>query len=150
MKEFSAYLGLDVHRDTIEVAVAHRGREEPVYRGKIKNQRRSVQLHIHSLSAHGVAVSICYEAGPSGYGLSREIIDTGHHCEVVTPSPRPWSTPQARAGRGLVAAMGYGSTGHTVRRFVAQLRQRRKVSLSVRRIPSQNIWVADTPSYVTP
>ena len=39
MTECSAYVGLDVHKDTIAVAVALPGREEPVYRGEIKNQR---------------------------------------------------------------------------------------------------------------
>ena len=34
MTEFSAYVGLDVHKDTIAVAVALPGREEPVYRGE--------------------------------------------------------------------------------------------------------------------
>ena len=89
MTEFSAYVGLDVHKDTIAVAVALPGRQEPVYRGEIKNQHRSVRRLVRSVSAHGEAVSFCYEAGPSGYGLYREIIDTGHHCEVVAPSLIP-------------------------------------------------------------
>ena len=39
MNECSAYVGLDVHKDTIAVAVALPGRGEPVYRGEVKNQR---------------------------------------------------------------------------------------------------------------
>ena len=39
MAEFSAYVGLDVHKDTIAVAVALHGREEAVSRGEMKNQR---------------------------------------------------------------------------------------------------------------
>jgi hypothetical protein len=35
MVEFSAYVGLDVHKETIAVAVALPGRGEPVYRGEI-------------------------------------------------------------------------------------------------------------------
>ena len=34
-------------------------------------------------------MSFCYEAGPCGYGVYREIVDTGHHCEVVAPSLIP-------------------------------------------------------------
>ena len=34
MNESSAYVGLDVHKDTIAVAVALPGREEPVYRAR--------------------------------------------------------------------------------------------------------------------
>ena len=89
MTEFSAYVGLDVHKDTIAVAVALPGREEPVYRGEIKNQRKSLLRLIRSLSAHGELVSFCYEAGPCGYGVYREIVETGHHCEVVAPSLIP-------------------------------------------------------------
>ena len=43
MNECSAYVGLDVHEDTIAVAVALPGREEPLYRGEIKNQHKSVR-----------------------------------------------------------------------------------------------------------
>ena len=89
MNEYSAYVGLDVHKDTIAVAVALPGRDEPVYRGEMKNQRKSLLRLIRSLSPHGEVVSFCYEAGPCGYGVYREIIETGHHCEVVAPSLIP-------------------------------------------------------------
>ena len=89
MTECSAYIGLDVHKDTIAVAVAMPGRGDPVYRGEIKNQRKSLLRLIRSLSPHGEVLSFCYEAGPCGYGVYREIIDTGHHCEVVAPSLIP-------------------------------------------------------------
>lgn len=89
MKEFSAYVGLDVHKETIAVAVALPGRGEPVYRGEIKNQRRSVERLLRSLSPNGEVLSLCYEAGPCGYGLYREIIETGHDCVVVAPSLVP-------------------------------------------------------------
>ena len=89
MNEYSAYVGLDVHKDTIAVAVALPGREEPEYRGEIKNQRKSLLRLIRNLSAHGEVVSFCYEAGPCGYGVYREIVETGHHCAVVAPSLIP-------------------------------------------------------------
>ena len=89
MNESSAYVGLDVHKDTIAVAVALPGREEPVYRGEIKNQRKSLVRLIRSLSPHGEVLSFCYEAGPCGYGVYREIIETGHQCDVVAPSLIP-------------------------------------------------------------
>ena len=89
MTECSAYVGLDVHKDTIAVAVALPGREEPVYRGEIKNQRKSLHRLIRSLSPHGEVLGFCYEAGPCGYGVYREIVDTGHRCEVVAPSLIP-------------------------------------------------------------
>ena len=89
MNECSAYVGLDVHKDTIAVAVALPGRGEPVYRGEVKNQRKSVLRLIRALSPAGEAVSFCYEAGSCGYGVYREIIETGHRCDVVAPSLIP-------------------------------------------------------------
>ena len=64
MNEYSAYVGLDVHKDTIAVAVAVPGREDPVYRGEIRNTRRSLKGLIGRLSPHGELLSFCYEAGP--------------------------------------------------------------------------------------
>lgn len=86
MTDCSAYVGLDVHKETIAVAVALPGRSEAVYRGEIKNQRKSLMRLIGSLSPNGEVLGFCYEAGPCGYGLYREIVETGHRCEVVAPS----------------------------------------------------------------
>lgn len=65
------------------------GREEPLYRGEIENQRKSLLRLIRSLSPHREVLSFCYEAGPCGYEVYREIIETGHHCEMVVPSLIP-------------------------------------------------------------
>ena len=89
MTEYSTYVGLDVHKDSIAVAVAVAGREEPDYRGKIRNERRSLRRLINRLSPHGELLSFCYEAGSCGYGVYREIVDIGHACEVVAPSLIP-------------------------------------------------------------
>ena len=89
MNECSAYVGLDVHKDTIAVAVALPGRGEPVYRGEVENQRKSLLRLIRALSPAGEVVSFCYEAGSCGYGVYREIIETGHRCDVVAPSLIP-------------------------------------------------------------
>ena len=89
MSEYSAYVGLDVHKETIAVAVAWPGREEPVYRGVISSRRTSLRRLIGKLSPDGEAVSFCHEAGPCGYGVHREIDASGHHCDVVAPSLIP-------------------------------------------------------------
>ncbi len=39
---------------------------------------------------HGEALSFVYEAGPCGYGVYREITETGHDCQVVAPSLIPY------------------------------------------------------------
>lgn len=89
MMEYSAYVGLDVHKDTIAVAVALPGRGEAVYRGEIAHRRGSLRRLMGRLSEHGEVLSFCYEAGPCGYGVYREIIEAGHDCAVVAPSLIP-------------------------------------------------------------
>ena len=87
MSEYSAYIGLDVHKDTIAVALPGRG--EPVYRGELAHRRGSLRRLIGRLSPHGEVLSFCYEAGPCGYGVYREITEAGHDCAVVAPSLIP-------------------------------------------------------------
>ena len=41
------------------------------------------------LSGHGEVLSFCYEVGPCGYGVYREITEAGHDCAVVAPSLIP-------------------------------------------------------------
>ena len=90
MSEYRGYMGLDVHKDTIAVAVAWPGREAPEYRGIVPNRRSSLQKLVRGLQGpHGEAVSFAYEAGPCGYGLYHEITETGHNCQVVAPSLIP-------------------------------------------------------------
>ncbi len=58
MVDYSAYVGLDVHKETIAVAVAVPGREEPVYRGEIRNRRSSLRRLVGRLSPDGVGWQI--------------------------------------------------------------------------------------------
>ena len=57
--------------------------------GEIRNERKSLMRLVKKLSPNGEVLSFCYEAGPCGYGLYRELSDTGHHCEVVAPALIP-------------------------------------------------------------
>ena len=57
MSEYSAYVGLDVHKETIAVAVARPEREEPDYRGVISNRRTLLRWLIGKLGPDGEAVS---------------------------------------------------------------------------------------------
>lgn len=89
MNESIAYVGLDVHKDTIAVAVAYAGREEPVYHGIIAHTNKAVSKLIGRLSAKAEELHVCYEAGPCGYGLYHRLIAMGHGCEVVAPALIP-------------------------------------------------------------
>ncbi len=88
---YAVYVGLDVHKETIAVAIARPGRGEPEYRGEIAHTRKAVGKLIARLSAEfeGQLLLFCYEAGPCGYGLHRQILALGHGCEVVAPSLIP-------------------------------------------------------------
>jgi transposase len=90
-KRYAVYVGLDVHKETIAVAIARPGREEPEFRGEIAHKRKSVEKLIGRLSQEfdGAVMLFCYEAGPCGYGLHRQILGSGHDCEVVAPSLIP-------------------------------------------------------------
>ena len=90
MSEFSSvYVGLDVHKETIAVGVARSGRGKPEYFGEIRNSVAAVRKLLRRLSPDGEVLQICYEAGPCGYGLYRQIKSLGHDCEVVAPSLIP-------------------------------------------------------------
>jgi len=53
------YVGLDVHRASIAVAVARAGRGEPEYYGEIKNAAASLRKQLKRINADGEVLSIC-------------------------------------------------------------------------------------------
>lgn len=89
MEEYSAYVGLDVHKDTIAVAVAYPVREGAAVRGFVPNTKRSLMKLVGRLDRNGERLLFCYEAGPCGYEVYRLIRGWGHDCEVVAPSKTP-------------------------------------------------------------
>ena len=89
MKEFSKYVGLDVHKETIAVAVADAGRGEVRYMGEIAHTPEAIAKLLRELRRGGAAISWCYEAGPCGYGVYRQLSAAGEHCQVVAPSLIP-------------------------------------------------------------
>ncbi len=81
------FVGLDVHADTIAVAVAEMGGEVRSI-GVIANRLESVRKLIHKLGPvqH---LRACYEAGPTGYVLYWQLTQLGVFCEVIAPSLIP-------------------------------------------------------------
>jgi transposase len=84
------YVGLDVHKDGIVVAVAEDGlRGEVRDYGRIANTPAALRRLVGKLGSHGVALHFCYEAGPCGYDIQRQLAAAGHDCVVVAPSLIP-------------------------------------------------------------
>jgi transposase len=82
------YVGLDVHKRTIAVAVADEGRGEVRTYGTITNSPEAVAKLVKQVGPAERLVC-CYEAGPCGYGLQRQLVGLGAACTVVAPSLIP-------------------------------------------------------------
>src|SRR5690348_1304192 len=68
------YVGLDVHKDTIAVALAASGlRGEVREYGKIPNTPAALKALAVKLAPAGRDLRFCYEAGPCGYGIQRQL-----------------------------------------------------------------------------
>jgi transposase len=88
MKKPTRYLGLDVHADTIAVAVAEPGRRGEVRAlGTIPNTADALGKVVRKLGADGLEA--CYEAGPTGYVTYWQLTRLGVKCIVVAPTLVP-------------------------------------------------------------
>lgn len=84
------FVGLDVHKETIAVAVAvaEAGRGPARAVATVPSEWKALSKVLAKLGPKS-AVSCCYEAGPTGYGLVRGLRDAGWDCEVIAPSLVP-------------------------------------------------------------
>ncbi len=80
------FIGLDVHKDSISAGILEPGGEVPVTE-RIFHDEASLRRLLSRFAARRVRV--CYEAGPTGYGLARLLAAMGIDCVVVAPSLIP-------------------------------------------------------------
>jgi transposase len=86
MKEtITSFVGLDVHKDSIAIAVAEAGRQAPRFVGTVVPSLPSLQSALRKISSASRTL-VVYEAGPCGYGLARRLNAEGYRCEVVAPA----------------------------------------------------------------
>jgi transposase len=88
MNDSTKFVGMDVSKDKIAVAVAGSGREPARYWGEIPNRIEYVRKLIGRLG-ETEQLQVCYEAGPTGYMLERQLVSMGVACVVVAPSLIP-------------------------------------------------------------
>lgn len=90
MKHSITIVGLDVHKDSIEIVIAETtGAQEVRHYGKINGDMVSLDKAIRKLKRSGSELHFVYEAGPCGYEIYRHLSRQGFHCVVVAPSMTP-------------------------------------------------------------
>ena len=121
---YGAYVGMDVHKETIAVSVAHPGRGAPEDWGEIRHTDKAIAKLVERLNRAfaGEVLLFCYEAGPCGYGLHRRLLGWGHDCQVIAPSLIPRKPGE---------------------RVKTDRRDARKLALSLRSGELTPIWVPD-------
>ena len=88
MKPYHKYVGLDVHKERNEVAIAESTGEVRLY-GSISNDLHALEKLVVKLRGPNVVLHFVYEAGPCGFVIQRRLQQLGEDCIVVAPSLIP-------------------------------------------------------------
>ena len=82
------YLGMDVHKDSITVAVLPEGAKAPSRLDRLPNDLPKLKRWLERVARDG-ELRACYEASGAGYVLHRALAEWGYACEVIAPSLIP-------------------------------------------------------------
>ena len=90
MGKRSMFVGMDVHKESIDVSLAEEGRDGEVrHYGVIAGDLEAVAKVVRTLRAPSRRLRFVYEAGPCGFGIHRYLTAQGEDCVVVNPSSMP-------------------------------------------------------------
>jgi transposase len=100
VKNNSTFVGLDVHKNSIDIAIANTGREGEVrHYGKIDGTLAALDKAVRKLVSRGTHLQFVYEAGPCGYQIYRHLTANGFDCKVVAPSMIPKKNKKVKNDR---------------------------------------------------
>ncbi|MDC7223806.1 MAG: IS110 family transposase [Spirochaetales bacterium] len=84
-----AYVGMDVHKETIAIAVFRDQNNKPEFEKEIRNTPGNVKKIFQRLQEKDFQIITCYEAGPTGFTLYRQLEKMNITCYVIAPSLIP-------------------------------------------------------------
>ena len=93
--EAKLWVGMDVHKDTVMIAVFRDAGQEPIQVQRLPNDHRKLRRFFERISRDG-RIHACYEASGAGFVLHRAITGWGHDCEVIAPSLIPTRAGERR------------------------------------------------------
>ena len=88
MEQYTRYVGFDVSAETIVIAEARPGRDRARDVGSIPYRLESVTQWVQRQS-DARTLLVCYEGGPTGFGLARHLQGLPVACEVIAPGLIP-------------------------------------------------------------
>ena len=116
------YLGMDVHKDSLTVAVLPVGAKAPRRVDRLPNDLPTLKRWLERV-AHDGELRACYEASGAGYVLHRALTEWGYACEVIAPS--------------LIPKRSGGQRKHDARDAADRARLYRAGELTAVRVPSE-------------
>ena len=89
MKQVTTYVGMDAHKKDLFVAMLIGSERAPVT-WTVPNEPNAVRRLVRKLEREAPGpVLVCYEAGPCGYALQRQMTTTRLSCQVIAPALVP-------------------------------------------------------------